>query len=85
MQHEPCSGSGLLRGRIAIQHLSTSWNPPWIDAYLLCFPPQHRRHIRSTNVLERLNEELKRRTKVVLIFPKRQASLSFPCSGMRDS
>ena len=38
------------------------------------FPPQHRRHIRSTNVLERLNEELKRRTKVVRIFPN-QASL----------
>ena len=39
------------------------------------FPPQHRRHIRSTNVLERLNEELKRRTKVVRIFPNQASCL----------
>lgn len=39
------------------------------------FPSQHRRHIRSTNVLERLNEELKRRTKVVRIFPNQASCL----------
>ena len=39
------------------------------------FPPYHRRHIRSTNVLERLNEELKRRTKVVRIFPNQESCL----------
>jgi transposase-like protein len=37
------------------------------------FPASHRKHIRSTNMLERLNEELKRRSKVVRIFPN-QAS-----------
>jgi transposase-like protein len=35
------------------------------------FPELHRRQIRSTNPLERLNKEIKRRTAVVGIFPTR--------------
>jgi len=35
----------------------------------LAFPPEHRTRIRTTNGLERLNQELKRRTRVVRIFP----------------
>ena len=35
--------------------------------YLL--PRQHHKHLKSTNMLERLNEEIKRRTRVVRIFP----------------
>ena len=37
------------------------------------FPESHRRQIRSTNPLERLNKEIKRRTAVVGIFPNRDA------------
>jgi len=33
------------------------------------FPPRHRGKIWSTNLLKRLNEEIKRRTRVVGIFP----------------
>ena len=37
------------------------------------FPAAHRARIRTTNGLERLNQELKRRTRVVRIFPNRAA------------
>jgi transposase-like protein len=39
------------------------------------FPGQHHKHLESTNMLERLNEEIKRRTQVVRIFPNAESSL----------
>ncbi len=41
----------------------------------LLFPESHRRRIRTTNGQERLNQEIKRRTRVVRIFPNREACL----------
>jgi putative transposase len=41
----------------------------------LSFPESHRRRIRTTNGQERLNQEIKRRTRVVRIFPNREACL----------
>ena len=47
----------------------------WVEANIeetLTFyrlPQQHHKHMKSTNMLERLNQELKRRTHVVRIFP----------------
>ena len=38
-------------------------------------PPQHHKHMKSTNMLERLNEEIKRRTHVVRIFPNAESCL----------
>jgi len=53
----------------------------WLDTALeeglacLAFPEAHRRRIRSTNGLERFNQELKRRTRVVRILPNTAACL----------
>jgi putative transposase len=41
----------------------------------LAFPEAHRRCIRTTNGLERFNQEIKRRVKVVRIFPNPEACL----------
>jgi putative transposase len=41
----------------------------------LAFPESHQRRIRTTNGLERLNQEIKRRTRVVRIFPNPEACL----------
>ena len=38
-------------------------------------PQSHHKHLKSTNMLERLNEELKRRTLVVRIFPNGESCL----------
>ena len=41
----------------------------------LAFPESHRRRVRTTNSLERSNQEIKRRTRVVRIFPNKEACL----------
>jgi putative transposase len=48
-----------------------------IEECLAClsFPASHRKRIRTTNGLERFNQEIKRRTRVVRIFPNREACL----------
>lgn len=38
-------------------------------------PLQHHKHMKSTNLLERMNEEVKRRTRVIRIFPNEQSCL----------
>lgn len=38
-------------------------------------PLQHHKHMKSTNLLERMNEEIKRRTRVVRIFPNAESCL----------
>lgn len=68
-----------------------SWLKRWQDKYpKLCswvednieetlsfysLPPGHHKHLKSTNMLERLNEEIRRRTSVVRIFPNEQSCL----------
>jgi transposase-like protein len=50
---------------------------PDVEDCLACyaFPAAHRPRLRTTNGLERLNQELKRRTRVVRIFPNRASLL----------
>lgn len=53
----------------------------WVEANIgetLTFyrlPRQHHKHLKSTNMLERLNEEIRRRTRVVRIFPNAASCL----------
>jgi transposase-like protein len=39
------------------------------------FPSMHRRKIRTTNLLERINKEIKRRTRVATLFPNEASCL----------
>ena len=53
----------------------------WVEANitetltLYRLPRAHLKHLKSTNMLKRLNEEIKRRTLVVRIFPNRESCL----------
>ena len=47
----------------------TQFNPPISTLTFYRLPRQHHKHMKSTNMLERLNEEIKRGTRVVRIFP----------------
>lgn len=70
-----------------VEALAEQWRPthPHVAAELdehpeecvACdaFPPSYRTRLRTTNGLERLDQELKRRTWVVRIFPNREACL----------
>jgi len=47
------------------------------------FPTEHWMRIRTNNTLERLNREIKRRTKVVGTFPDGQSALMLVCARLR--
>lgn len=55
----------------------TAWVEENIEETLTFFrlPRQHHKHLKSTNMLERLNEEIRRRTYVVRIFPNAESCL----------
>jgi transposase-like protein len=71
----------LLARTIQKYDKSASKLATWLETNLqegltiFAFPPAHRRLIRTTNGLERLNQEIKRRTRVVGIFPNEAACL----------
>jgi transposase-like protein len=50
----------------------------------MSFPSEHRRQIHSTNPLERLNYEVKRRADVVGIFPNRSAAIRLLGSVLQE-
>jgi transposase-like protein len=54
-----------------------NWVEETIDETLTFYqlPRRHHKHLKSTNMLERLNEEIRRRTYVVRIFPNREVCL----------
>lgn len=48
------------------------------------FPERHRRRIRTTNGLERVNQEIKRRTRVVRIFPNPESCLRLVTALLKE-
>lgn len=70
----------LLQQTVKKYHTSAPKLAEWLDANVpesltvLRLPTAHRRRLRTTNMLERLNEEIKRRTRVATLFPN-EASL----------
>jgi putative transposase len=69
-----------------LKEMATHYQKPapgladWLEANVpealavLSFPPAHRRRLRTTNGLKRLNKEIKRRTRVAKLLPN-EASL----------
>jgi putative transposase len=55
----------------------TDWVEENIEETLSFYrlPRQHHKHLKSTNMLERVNEEIKRRAHVVRIFPNAESCL----------
>ncbi len=49
----------------------------------MSFPSEHWTRIRTNNTLERLNREIKRRTKVVGTFPDGESALMLVCARLR--
>ena len=47
------------------------------------FPDGHRRRIRTSNMIERLNREIRRRTRVVGSFPDGNSALMLVCARIR--
>jgi putative transposase len=48
------------------------------------FPQEHRRRLHSTNTVERLHMEIKRRTRVVGIFPNRASLLRMVATLLQE-
>jgi len=79
--HSIFDACDLEHARERVKEVVTKWRPrnellaDWletnIESCLSCFhfPPSFRTRIRSTNMPERFNEELKRRSEVIRIFP----------------
>jgi len=79
----PDKQTGFLRLRQLIENLAGQY-PQVADLLendgedaLTClnFPLQHRRRIRTTNGLERFNQEIKRRTNMIRIFTNRDSAV----------
>ncbi len=50
---------------------------------IMDFPSQHWARIRTNNTLERLNREIKRRTKAIGAFPDGNSALMLVCARLR--
>ena len=84
--------AALAKGRTVIDHLRTNRLNKAADCLeeglqeslsYYTFPPRHWTRIRSNNVLERLNREIRRRTRVVGSFPDGNSALMLVSARLR--
>jgi transposase-like protein len=82
--HAPTREKGVERGISLVQELRGNGKEElanWLDENLeealtvLLLPEELRKKCRSTNMLERYNQEIKRRTRVARIYPNRESLL----------
>ena len=81
--NSPNSDTALARAEKLIEFYGdkypdlADWLEETIHETLTVFeiPEKHRRRLRTNNCIERFNEEIKRRTKVIRIFPNRESLL----------
>jgi len=83
--------------RFFLEHLAQVMNPHWLKAARMLldaeddilayktFPKKHHRSIHSVNPLERLNREIRRRTRVVGVFPNRSSMFRFVGTLLMDT
>lgn len=63
----------------------------WLEANVpegltvFAFPAKHRRRLRTNNVLERLNREIKRRTRVATLFPNEDSLLRLATAVLMET
>lgn len=75
------TAEGFLQAAIQKYAVSAPRLSAWLEANLadgftvFDFPLEHRRQIRTTNSLERINKEIRRRTRVVGVFPNEASCL----------
>jgi transposase-like protein len=75
------TAEGLLQAAIQKYAVSAPRLSAWMEENLaegftvFDFPLEHRRSIRTTNSLERVNREIRRRTRVVGVFPNEASCL----------
>ena len=81
--NSPNEDTAKARARLLIEHYRDKYSDlaEWLEENLpyalsvFKLPKKHRKRLRTNNSLERFNEEIKRRTKVVRIFPNRASCL----------
>ena len=80
------AGGGAVEKSLSASHTKIRTLPypkliDWVESNIIetltfyRLPLAHHKHMKSTNMLERLNEEIKRRTHVVRIFPNTESCL----------
>jgi putative transposase len=63
----------------------------WLEAHVpegltvFALPPSHRRRLRTSNAIERLNQEIKRRTRVATLFPNEHSLLRLVSAILQET